>query len=230
MGPQANLFARLAPRPPVPTELVPGVHDITVREDDNGRRYRAYLVGDDVPTLFDAGLADRTDALFAGIEATGLEPERLVITHADPDHVGGFDAVVDRYDVETYVPEQTTLETAHGADIRYGDSDRIGGFEAIHVPGHSHDHHALINEEKGVLVAGDALSGADLRGFPEGYLLPHAAVYAEDLKQAELSLENLLDYTFDAALVYHGTAVTENADEVLERYVNFPGRPPEPVK
>ncbi|MFC6939862.1 hypothetical protein ACFQE8_07775 [Salinirubellus sp. GCM10025818] len=69
------------------TEIVPGVHDITVREDANGRRYRAYLVEDDgevrsasesrtasggVPTLFDAGLPDTTDALFEGIESAGL--------------------------------------------------------------------------------------------------------------------------------------------------------------
>ena len=214
----------------MPTEILPGVHDITVRADDDGRRYRAYLVDDDVPTLLDAGFADTTGALFEGVEATGLEPERLVLTHADPDHVGGFDAVVDRYGVETYVPEQSDLGVEHDPDHRYGDGDRIGGFEAIYVPGHSSDHHALVDEERGVLVAGDAVSGADLRGFPEGYLLPHAAVYAEDLKAAELSLDRLLEYEFDAALVYHGTSVTEGAKAVLDRYVNFPGRPEEPVK
>jgi glyoxylase-like metal-dependent hydrolase (beta-lactamase superfamily II) len=214
----------------VSTEIVPGVHDITVREDANGRRYRAYLVEDDVPTLFDAGLPDTTDALFEGVEATGLEPERLVLTHADPDHVGGFDAAVDRYDLETYVPEQSDLDTEHEPGHRYGDGDRIGGFEAVYVPGHCHDHHAFVDEERGVLVAADAVSGADLRGFPEGYLLPHAAVYAEDLKEAELSLDRLLDYEFDAALVYHGSSVTEGARDVLDRYVNFPGRPDEPVK
>jgi glyoxylase-like metal-dependent hydrolase (beta-lactamase superfamily II) len=214
----------------VSTEIVPGVHDITVREDANGRRYRAYLVEDDVPTLFDAGLPDTTDALFEGIEATGLEPERLVLTHADADHVGGFDAAVERYGLETYVPEQSDLDTENEPDYRYGDGDRIGGFEAVYVPGHRHDHHAFVDEERGVLVAADAVSGADLRGFPEGYLLPHAAVYAEDLKEAELSLDRLLDYEFDAALVHHGTSVTEGARKVLDRYVNFPGRPDEPVK
>jgi hypothetical protein len=80
------------------------------------------------------------------------------------------------------------------------------------------------------LVAADAVSGADLREFPEGYLLTHAAVYAEDLKEAELNLDRLLEYEFDAALVYHGSSVTEGAREVLDRYVNFPGRPDEPVK
>lgn len=211
-------------------EILPDVYDITVREDSTGRRYRAYLVDDDVPTLFDAGFADTAEALFDGISSTNLEPERLVITHGDADHVGGFDAVVDRYGVETHVPERTDLETDHESDHRYGDGDLIGGFEAVYVPGHAHDHHALVNEETGVLVAADAVSGADLRGFPEGFLLPHAAVYAEDLKEAELNLDRLLEYEFDAALVYHGTAVTEGAKAVLDRYVNFPGRPDEPIK
>jgi glyoxylase-like metal-dependent hydrolase (beta-lactamase superfamily II) len=229
----------------MPTEILPGVHDITVRADDNGRRYRAYLIEDDsearsgsssptepdsVPTLFDAGFADTTDPLFDGVEATGADPERLVLTHGDPDHVGGFDAAVERYGLETHVPEQSDLDVAHEPDHRYGDGDRIGGFEAVYVPGHSRDHHALVDEERGVLVAGDAVSGADLRGFPEGYLLPHAAVYAEDLKEAELRLDRLLEYEFDAALVYHGASVTEGARDVLDRYVNFPGRPDEPVK
>jgi glyoxylase-like metal-dependent hydrolase (beta-lactamase superfamily II) len=214
----------------VPTEIVPNVYDVTVREDDTGRRYRTFLVDGEVPTLFDAGFADTTEALFEGVAATGLEPERLVLTHGDPDHVGGFDAVVDRYGVETYAPSRWEADTTHAPDHRYGDGDRIGGFEAVYTPGHRHDHHSLVDESTGVLVAGDALSGADLRGLPAGYLLPHAAVYAEDLTQAELSLDRLLDYEFETALVYHGSSVAEGAREVLDRFVNFPGRPAEPVK
>ncbi|WP_254829772.1 MBL fold metallo-hydrolase [Haloglomus salinum] len=214
----------------MPREIVPDVFDITVRTDPTGRRYRAFLVDGEVPTLFDAGFDDTTEALFDGIEATGLRPERLVITHGDYDHVGGFDAVVDRYGTETCVPEQSELDTDHAADNRYGDGDRIGAFRAIHVPGHSPDHHVLVSERRGVLLAGDALVGADLRGFPEGYLLPHAAVYATDHGAAELNLDRLLDWEFDAALVYHGSSVTEDARRVLDRYVNFPGRPPEPAK
>lgn len=209
----------------MPAEIVPSVYDITVREDPSGRRYRAFLVDADVPTLFDAGFAETTDALFEGIDAVGIDPERLVLTHADPDHVGGFDAVVDRYGVETYVPEQTDLDTDHPADHRVGDGDSVGNFEAVYVPGHAADHHAYVDESAGLLVAGDAVSGADLRGFPEGYLLPHAAVYAEDMTAAELNLDRLVDYEFDAALVYHGTSVTSDAGAVLERYVRFPGRP-----
>jgi glyoxylase-like metal-dependent hydrolase (beta-lactamase superfamily II) len=213
----------------MPTEIHPGVYDITIRQDDNGRRYRVYLVEDDVPTLVDTGFADTTDALFEGIEATGLEPERVVITHADTDHVEGLPAVVDAYDVETHVPELSDVDDVE-PDHRYGDGDRIGGFEAVYLPGHTSDHHALVHEDAGFLITGDALSGADLRGFPEGYLLPHAAVYAENLQESELNLDRLLEYDFDAALVFHGSAVTENARDALDRYVNFPGRPAENIR
>ena len=72
---------------------------------------------------------------------------------------------------------------------------------------------------------GDSVSGSDQRGLPAGYFHLPPAVYSEDLVQAETNLEKLLDYQFDAALVYHGSSVTENAHEILERYVNFPGKP-----
>ncbi|MFB6311399.1 MAG: MBL fold metallo-hydrolase [Salinirussus sp.] len=213
----------------MPTEIHPGVYDITIRQDENGRRYRVYLVDDDVPTLVDTGFANTTDALFEGIDATDLTPERVIITHADVDHVEGLPAVVDRYDVTTHVPEQSDLENV-SPDRRFGDGDRIGGFEAVYLPGHSSDHHALVHTDGDFLITGDALSGADLRGFPEGYLLPHAALYAEDVHEAELNLERLLEYDFEAALTFHGTAVTEGAWDVVDRYVNFPGRPEENVR
>jgi hypothetical protein len=95
-------------------------------------------------------------------------------------------------------------------------------------------HEITIRESGGrryrAYLVDDALAGADLRGFPEGYLLPHAAVYAEDLTEAELCLDRLLECEFDAVLVYHGSSVTESARERLDRFLNFPGRPPEPVK
>lgn len=213
----------------MPTEIRTGIHEITLRRTDSGRHYRAYLVEADVPTLFDTGFADTTQALFDGIEAIGIEPERVVITHTDPDHVGGLAAVVERYDVETYVPDQSTIDGLR-PDHRYGDGDRIGSFEAIHVPGHKDDLHALVDEKRGILVAGDALCGGDFRGLPEGYLLPHAAIYAEDPMAASLNLERLLEYDFETALVYHGSSVATGAREVLDRYVNFPDRPDEPYR
>ncbi len=214
----------------MPTEIVPDVYDITVRQDNNGRRYRAFLVDDDVPTLYDAGFESTVDVLVDGLESLDIVPERLVITHGDPDHIGGYEGICDVYDLETHVPEQTDLSGQPPATHRYGHGDVIGNFEAIHVPGHNHDLHAFVNESTEVLLAADTVAGADLRGFPEGYLLTHAAVYAEDYGEAELNLDRLLEYDFDAVVVSHGSSVSEGGYEALDEYLNFPGRPPEPIK
>jgi glyoxylase-like metal-dependent hydrolase (beta-lactamase superfamily II) len=122
------------------------------------------------------------------------------------------------------VPEQLDVETDHDPDHRYGDGDRIGRFTAVHTPGHEPENHALIDEDAGVAVLGDALSGADQRGLPTGYFLLPPAVYSQDLNLAEESLERLLAYEFDVGLVYHGSSVLEDARAKIDRFVNFPGK------
>jgi hydroxyacylglutathione hydrolase len=210
----------------MPEEILPGVYDITVMEGE-GRRFRTYLFEDPVPTLVDTGLEATTDALFDGLDDLDFDLECVVVTHGDGDHVGGLPAVVDRYDPDVYVPEQTADDVLGGVapDVRYGDGDTIGDFEAVHVPGHEPDNHALVDESRRVVVAGDAVSGSDQRGLPTGYLLLPPAVYSEDLNEAEANLERLLDYEFDAVLVFHGSSVLEGGKEKLDAFVNFPSKP-----
>ncbi|WP_224447760.1 MBL fold metallo-hydrolase [Haloprofundus salilacus] len=212
----------------MPTELLSGVYDITVMEGTD-RRLRAYLFDDPAPTLVDTGLESTTDRLFAELDDLGVEPERVVVTHGDGDHVGGLASVVDRFDPEVFVPEQTELGSVDGVEdggvTRYGHGDEIGPFEAVHVPGHEPDNHALVDADREIVVAGDAVSGSDQRGLPEGYLILPPAVFSDDLNEAEESLERLLEYEFDAVLVFHGSSVLEGAKEKLDRFVNFPGRP-----
>lgn len=210
----------------MPEELVPDVYDITVFDEGEGNgRYRVFLVDGETPTLFDAGPAGTVDALAEGINAVGITPERLVITHGDGDHIGGLDGVVERFDVETYVPEETDVEANHDPDHRYGDGDTIGAFEAVHVPGHTAGNHALVDEDAGVAVMGDAVFGSDTRGLPAGYFVLPPAYYTEDLVAADENLERLPDYEFDAGLVYHGSSVTEDAREKLAAFVDFRGKP-----
>ena len=110
-------------------------------------------------------------------------------------------------------------------DHRYGHHDTIGDFEAVHVPGHTADHHALVDESRSVAVLGDAVFGSDSRGLPAGYFLLPPAFYSEDLAAADENLERLLDYEFDVGLVYHGASVTSDASRKLHDFVGFAGKP-----
>lgn len=208
------------------TEIEPGVYDITTRLDDNGRRYRAYLFDDEVPTLIDAGHVETTGTLIGELEDLGVAPERLLITHGDGDHVGGVDDVIERFDPEVAVPTGVDL----GSDVvevdrRLEDGETIDGFTVVHTPGHVYDHFAYVHTERGVAVLGDAAFGSDLRGLPVGYFILPPGAYSDDVNQADASLDRLLDYEFDVALVSHGSSVLEDAGGKLERFVNFPGRP-----
>lgn len=215
-------------------EILEGVYDLTCRLDENGKRYRAFLFDGDVPTLVDVALESTTDALLAEIEEVGITPERLIITHGHGDHIGGFDAVVEQYDLESWWAHNTRehigssgvhdFEVHGDPDRTYDEGDQIGGFVTVNVPGHCPDNNALIDEERGIAVMGDVMFGADLRGFPPGYLIPPPEVYSQDLHAAERNLEKLLEYEFDTALVYHGTSVRANASEKIDKYVNFLGR------
>lgn len=208
----------------MPTELIDDVYDITCAEE-YGMRFRSYLADWDVPTLVDTTYDELSAGLFDGLDALGIRPERLVITHAHGDHVGAVDAVVDRYGPETWVPAESTLPADTEPDHRYKHGDAVGPLEAVHVPGHTPDSHALVNEAAGVLVTGDVLIGADWRGHPPGYLVIPPQQTSDDLDAAEANLERLLTYEFDAALVYHGTAVLEGARDQLERYLTIPRTP-----
>jgi hydroxyacylglutathione hydrolase len=207
----------------MPTEIAPGVYDVTLAEF-NGGRYRTFCFDWKTPTLVDAGLGDTADALVDALADVGVKPQRLVVTHGDPDHAGAVSALAAEYDLETWLPDGLDIDD-HDPTHRYGDGDDVGPFTAVHTPGHTPEHHSLVAEDKDVAVLGDAAFGADARGLPEGYFVLPTGHFSADLNEADESLAALLAYDFDVGLVYHGASVTERASAKLEQFVDFAGKP-----
>ncbi|MFD1600900.1 MBL fold metallo-hydrolase [Halobellus rarus] len=206
---------------PTVTEIAPDVYDITVKEAPDAR-WRVFCVDGETPTLVDAGFEDTVDVVAAALDSLGITPERIVITHGDPDHVGGLAGLVERFDLEAWVPEGVDVDVA--VDHRFADGDQVGQFTAVHVPGHTDAHHALVDEATGVAVLGDALFGSDARGLPAGHFVLPTAHYSADVAVADESLARLLDYEFEIGLVYHGSSVTEGASEKIAAFVDFAGK------
>lgn len=204
------------------TEVQPGVYDLTLTRAP--ARYRAFLFDWDEPTLVDCGPAESDATLLERLATLGIAPERLILTHADHDHVGGFDAVVDRYDPITWVPAESTLATDAGPDRRYEHGATVGPFTAVHVPGHTADTYALVAPDRDLAVMGDAMIGADWRGLPAGYFVLVEAIYSDDLVAAERNAERLQDYDFETGLVFHGSSVFADARAKLDAFLDFPNK------
>ncbi len=104
-------------------------------------------------------IVDPGDAhpVLSRLQALGLEPAAILITHHHYDHTGGIRELISRYRIPVYGP---AASPARGIDhpLREGDRITIGDsleFGIIEVPGHTLDHIAYSGN--GILLCGDTL-------------------------------------------------------------------------
>jgi glyoxylase-like metal-dependent hydrolase (beta-lactamase superfamily II) len=126
--------------------LVSGPASADSPASDGGDAGRRVLV--DTGSNFDIlpAIRERVDGLDA-----------VVLTHTHRDHVGNVEAVRDAFGVETwgFDTNQPSVdnEISGGGRVEMG----LGGYEALHTPGHKDDHLCFYDEDAGVLFAGDLI-------------------------------------------------------------------------
>jgi glyoxylase-like metal-dependent hydrolase (beta-lactamase superfamily II) len=140
----------------------------------------AYLVREeDSLTLVDTGMSGRGPFILEHASQTGLPITRILLTHSDPDHIGGLDEIrkllpdaevfmtemtarvlsgeltIDKHGNQTEVkrPKPVT-DTRHTGTIEPG--DMIGSLRVIAAPGHKPDQVAFLDTRDNTLIAGDA--------------------------------------------------------------------------
>jgi glyoxylase-like metal-dependent hydrolase (beta-lactamase superfamily II) len=179
-------------------------------------------------TVVDAGLKYRParTRLLAGLSEIGAGPEdvrRVVITHAHPDHTGGlaaFLALTGGAEVLVYEREAVYLRDGRSPRTTRGktrtfpkvaettefqhDSLLPGGLRAVHTPGHSPGHTALLHEDTGVLMTGDAVM--NLRGVRYA-----PAFLCTDPDRNRSSADALADLDFEVAAFAHGPELRRGA-------------------
>ena len=137
-----------------------------------------YVIGDEgtgAGALVDPG--DEAARIALAVEQTGLEIDRILITHAHIDHVGAVAALVDEYacpvlmhaEAEPMLQQLPTQAMMMG--LRFGKVpavDRhiedeevleVGALRlrALYTPGHAPGHLAFYVEGEGLVFSGDAL-------------------------------------------------------------------------
>jgi len=182
-----------------PLKAVPMGENTYVIEDNMVRCF--LFVGTKHALLVDAGFGGEGRSLMELVRTLTDKSVELVITHADPDHIGfagEFDTV---YMHESEIARYTAMEGRNDESVVPLAADcaiDIGGryFEVLHVPGHTPGSIALLDCEGRILIAGDSVSGMPVFMFGEGRDI-HA--FMESMKMLSGMKE-----AFDAIYPSHG--------------------------
>ena len=100
----------------------------------------------------ESGAADELDLLYSYLEAEGLSPEAILLTHSHPDHTLGVAALVERFGIPVYAAAAPAEPYS-----RLEDGATIYGFKVIATPGHTPDSVCFYNEAEHILFSGDTL-------------------------------------------------------------------------
>ena len=167
---------------PTPVEITPNVYQIT-----RGGNMFLLKTAEGELTLIDAGIPGSMKTVINAVAALGYDASALkhiLITHADPDHVGSVAGIATTTGATIYAgPETTThiqnvTQPAHlPAPIKwlttqmvklvqkpatvghtFNDGDTLdigGGIQAIHAPGHTPDNFVFYWPQEGTLFGAD---------------------------------------------------------------------------
>jgi glyoxylase-like metal-dependent hydrolase (beta-lactamase superfamily II) len=198
----------------------------------------AYLVVDEGdPVLVDAGLGVDAGAVRSGLADAGFtvsDLARVLVTHYDPDHVGGLRRL--EPDCPVYVgagdapylrgqltPPWTAWKgllqrvlrpfvQPTGLDVRpVTDGDRLGSFTVYDTPGHTPGHVAYVSETLDVAFLGDLVQSTD------GGLRPPPWLLSENMRAVRESIQHLVDTAPEVAVAApgHGDPILDGGTAAL---------------
>ena len=139
--------------------------------------------------------------------------DRMVLTHAHVDHIGGVNQVREKYgEMDVLKMPWPGHDQAAGGGIVAIDGDAVVEADgvtlrAIHTPGHAPDHLCFYLEEEKALFTGDVVLGAGTTVIPDD---------TGDLGQYMDSLRRLLQ--LDLATIYpaHGPVIRKPKEKIQE--------------
>lgn len=227
-------------------QIVPGLWQI----DEIGDFVNCYAwQWDEGVTLIDAGMANSAPDLLAALAAHGWPPHRVrrvLVTHADADHVGGLAAVkrasgahVACHTVEKAYLEQSSrrrpawyvrpfmpllglfptlrVEPVTPDELLLDGDVTPEGFTVIHTPGHTPGHISLLHKERRLLITGDALTNR------KGRLSPPPGAFTPDPDNAMRSIWKLAKKhgdEFEVVVFGHGPPILQNGGKRLKAFAS----------
>ncbi|MGE6629771.1 MBL fold metallo-hydrolase [Bacillus sp. NPDC077027] len=185
---------------------------------------------DDYLILVDAALKSAAPLIIQTAKESGKPIQKIILTHVHSDHIGALDEVKKAYpEAKLYVSKReapilegdvSMLPFEPQSKIRGGlpkgiqtkpdvliqDCDVIGALQVISTPGHTPGSISLYDQDKHILIAGDALvtkGGLAVTGaFKWSFPFPAFATW--DHQTALKSAETLLSLNISCLATGHG--------------------------
>lgn len=210
------------------------------------------LVGDDgAVTLVDTGLERAPARIVAGLSAIGKHPadvQRIVLTHAHPDHAGGARELAARTgapvavhagdagfaEAGTNPPNDGSytvgrifarLQDGRFPPVPVGEElvddqllDVAGGLRVVATPGHSPGHISLLHEPTRTLITGDAIFNVLGLRYPPRML-------CTDFRMTRRTAHVLGELEYDRVGFTHGPDIVDGAREAVRRFLARTVRP-----
>lgn len=214
-------------------EIAPNVHWINL-----GQVNVFLITEEDGLTLIDAGTPRKQSDILSYVRQIGRDPNdirRILITHADIDHVGSLAAVQKATGAAVYASQASAALIAKGAPPKHNfwpmdlvgkfwkytpiskrmntidESDSLpvlGGLEVINTPGHTMDHISFFSPSTGIAFIGDEFSTRnDKLGISPSMISADAAAVAA-------SGRKLLDLNITLFACGHGTPMKNDHPSV----------------
>jgi glyoxylase-like metal-dependent hydrolase (beta-lactamase superfamily II) len=164
--------------------------------------------------VVDTGVSESEGEIEAALGEVGLGWEQVghvILTHRHPDHIGSAPAALEAASGATgYAGEGDLASITSPRELTaLADGDSVFGLDVIGTPGHTAGHICLLDLVAGVLVAGDALVGA------EGGVVGPDPQFSSDHDEALRSVERLAGFDYEQILFGHGEPVTSGGSTLV---------------
>lgn len=175
----------------------------------------AYILARDGRALIvDTGVAGSEGDIEAGLRAIGYDwsaVDHLILTHLHADHIGSAETVMQRATRAAAYAGVADLAAIRSPRpvTPVGDGDEVFGLEIIETPGHTPGHISVLDPGNAVLVAGDAMNGA------EGGVSGANPRFTADMALANASIVKLAALQVETVYFGHGEPVLSGAGSLI---------------